>query len=229
MNEWKEYEMQELVDEFTDNVNNDPQLKAYRDWIEENAFGFGERCFLWMWKEIVDRMPKSFTFVEVGVFRGQILALVKMLADRTGKKVKRYGITPLDSTDGHVESYYMTDIQILHDTFNIPKDFTILQGLSTDEAIIKDAKKIKANIVYIDGGHAYDVVKSDLKVYPKIVKSGGYLVIDDCNNAIDMPWGYFRGIDTVSKAVDEMFPPYKDNAEWNLEMNIVHNRILKKI
>ena len=46
--------MAEIVADYTAKVNADPFLKSYRDWIEANAFGFGERCFLWMWKRIVD-------------------------------------------------------------------------------------------------------------------------------------------------------------------------------
>ena len=41
--------MEWIVKDYTDKVNADQELKEYRDWIEANAFGFGERCFLWMW------------------------------------------------------------------------------------------------------------------------------------------------------------------------------------
>jgi hypothetical protein len=65
MNGFLNIPMQHLVKGFTDMVNGDRQLKEYRDWIEANAFGFGERCFLYMWKLIVNEMPKEFTFCEV--------------------------------------------------------------------------------------------------------------------------------------------------------------------
>lgn len=218
--------MQSIVEDYTNKVNADPQLKAYRDWIEQNAFGFGERCFLWMWKELVDKMPNEFSFLEVGVFRGQILGLIGMLAERTGKKVTRYGVTPLDSSDGHWESDYKKDIEHLHDTFKIKKDYKIIPYDSTSPKALKQVKGLEIDLLYIDGGHTYEVVKQDLNNYLPLAKQ--YLVIDDCNNKIEMPWGYFRGIESVSNAVDELLPPFTENPDFTFVQNVVHNRILKR-
>jgi hypothetical protein len=224
--------MGEIVADYTAKVNADPFLKSYRDWIEANAFGFGERCFLWMWKRIVDEMPEDFTFLEIGVFRGQILAIVEYLATRSGKYVDRCGVTPLDSSDGHWESDYAADIRRLHYAFGIPNDWNLFKGSSTDPAVIGLVQSTDRDqcfdIVYIDGGHAYDVVRSDIEHYSPLVKPGGYLVIDDCNNRLDMPDGYFRGIESVSKAVDEVFPPFTPNDDWEYIGSVVHNRILRR-
>ena len=221
--------MDELVKDYTDKVNADKELKAYRDWIEANAFGFGERCFLWMWNEIVKKMPDEFTFMEIGVFRGQILALVSLLAERHGKKVRRIGITPLDTSDGHWESDYEADIIRLHDVFNIKDDYELIRLDSTNPNAIKLASQNPPDVLYIDGGHTYEVVKSDLTHYLPILKVGGTLVIDDCNNAIPMPWGYFQGIQSVSIAVDEVLPREGSNEYWKHELNLVHNRVLTKL
>ena len=221
--------MDELVKDYTDKVNADKELKAYRDFIEANAFGFGERCFLWMWNEIVKKMPDEFTFMEIGVFRGQILAIVSLLAERHGKKVRRIGITPLDTSDGHWESDYEADIIRLHDVFNIKDDYELIRLDSTNPNAIKLASQNPPDVLYIDGGHTYEVVKSDLTHYLPILKVGGTLVIDDCNNAIPMPWGYFQGIQSVSLAVDEVLPREGSNEYWKHELNLVHNRVLTKL
>lgn len=221
--------MEALVKEYTDKVNADKELKAYRDWIEANAFGFGERCFLWMWNDIVKKMPDEFTFMEIGVFRGQILGLVSLLAERHGKKVRRIGITPLDTSDGHWESDYEADIIRLHDVFNIKDDYELIRLDSTNPNAIKLASQNPPDVLYIDGGHTYEVVKSDLTHYLPILKVGGTLVIDDCNNAIPMPWGYFQGIQSVSIAVDEVLPREGANEYWKHELNLVHNRVLTKL
>ncbi|MFD1703343.1 class I SAM-dependent methyltransferase [Methylopila henanensis] len=42
-------------------------------------------------------------------------------------------------------------------------------------------KKVKADIVYIDGDHEYDGVHLDLRTYWEVVKPGGVLVGDDIN------------------------------------------------
>jgi len=221
--------MDELVKDYTEKVNADKELKAYRDWIEANAFGFGERCFLWMWNDIVAKIPDEFTFMEIGVFRGQILALVSKLAERHGKKVRRIGITPLDTSDGHWESDYEADIIRLHDVFNIKDDYELIRLDSTNPNAIKLASQNPPDVLYIDGGHTYEVVKSDLTHYLPILKVGGTLVIDDCNNAIPMPWGYFQGIQSVSIAVDEVLPREGSTEYWKHELNLVHNRVLTKL
>ena len=221
--------MEQLVKDYTDKVNADQELKAYRDWIEANIFGFGERCFIWMWNDIIARMPQEFTFMEIGVFRGQILALVSLLAKRHGKKVRRIGITPLDTTDGHWESDYEADIKKLHDTFSIANDYELIRLDSTNPNAIKLASNNPPDVLYIDGGHTYEVVKSDLTHYLPILKVGGTLVIDDCNNAIPMPFGYFQGIQSVSLAVDEVLPKEGSTEYWKHELNLVHNRVLTKL
>jgi hypothetical protein len=211
---------QKIADEFTQKTNSIPELKQLRDYVEAHAFGFGERAFYWMWKLIVDEMPQSFTFLEIGVFRGQTLALIKLLAKLSGKKVKVYGITPLDSTDGHWESNYKQDIIDLHKLFKLPLP-NIIKGLSTDEKIIEQVCDKKFDLVYIDGGHSFDVAYSDLLNYGKIADK--YLVIDDCANDLDMPFGFFQGIQSVTDAVNKYIP----NTDLKFQFNVIHNKVFK--
>lgn len=213
-------ETHKLINEtFTDLVNADPKLKAYRDWIEEKVFGFGERSFLWLWKLLLDEIPNP-EFLEIGVFRGQILGLIRMLSP----KASITGITPLDSTDGHWESDYAADIKLLHSTFKL-KQPKIIKGLSTDEEVLTEAGKKEYDIIYIDGGHSYEVARDDVYRYSSFVKVGGYLIIDDAGNKFNMPDGYFKGIEPVSKAVDELLP----NEYYEEIFNVMHNRVFRRI
>jgi len=217
-------EWNEMVNEtFITKTNDVKELKALRDFVEQNAFGFGERAFYQMWSMIIDEMPQTFSFLEIGVFRGQTLALIRMLANLKGKECKIVGVTPLDTTDGHWESNYAEDIDLLHASFNIEQP-KIIKGLSTDEKIIKQIKNF--DIVYIDGGHEYEVVKSDLENYCNKAKK--YLVIDDCANRFNLKWGMFAGIEPVSKAVDEYLPPFTENNNFTYICNVIHNRIWKR-
>jgi hypothetical protein len=214
-----------LINEtFVAKVDATPYLKAHRDWVEANVFGFGERSFHWMWKLIIDKMPPTFSFLEIGVFRGQVLSLVQILANQTKRTPQVYGVTPLTGADGHWESDYEADIKKMHDQFDLPQPI-IIKGLSTEPEVIADACQREYDIVYIDGGHTYKVVKSDLWNYSKQVKLGGYLVIDDCANKYHMPFGYFQGIKDVSTAVDAVLP----NIYFEEIFSVVHNRIFKRI
>jgi len=207
-----------------DKVNSEPKLKALRDYVESNIFGFGERSFYWLFKLIADTQKADFNFLEIGVFRGQTLALVRTLSPKSNI----VGITPLDTTnDGvnhHWESDYKADIKKLHDDFKL-KQPKIIKGLSTDADVIDKASKTTWDVIYIDGGHAYEVAKSDIYKYSSFVKVGGYLIIDDCCNRYNLPEGMFRGIDAVSRAVDELLP----NDYYKEICSVVHIRVFKKI
>lgn len=207
-----------------DKVNLTPYLKAHRDFVEQNSFGFGERSFPWMWKLIVDEMPTMFSFLEVGVFRGQILSLIELIAIKSGKYVARTGITPLNSTEVHWESNYKADIERIHDEFDLFKDYVLIEGYSTDLKVIDRASKQYYDIVYIDGGHTNEVIKSDIEHYAPLVKKGGLLVIDDCACKYHMPWGYFQGIESVCVEVDKILP----NDQFEEIGNVVHNRIWRR-
>jgi cephalosporin hydroxylase len=80
-------------------------------------------------------------------------------------------------------------------------------------------------MVYIDGGHSYEVVQSDLKNYAPMVKPGGYLIVDDCCHKYNLPPGYFPGIESVSKAVDEVLP----NEQFKELFSVVHNRVFQRV
>lgn len=219
---WADNEdMHRLINEgFTARVNADPKLKAYRDWIEEKIFGFGERSFLWMWKLLIDDVPEP-NFLEIGVFRGQIIGLIRMLSP----SARITGITPLTNAGGHWESDYAADIKLLHDTFSLEQP-RIIKGLSTEDAAYSAAETAGPyDIVYIDGGHDYATARHDVYKYSSLVKVGGYLVIDDCAHRYKLPDGYFRGIEPVSKAVDELLP----NDYYTEVFNVMHNRIFKRV
>lgn len=207
-------------------VNADPNLKAHRDFVEQNVFGFGERSFQWLHKLIVDDMPANFSFMEIGVFKGQILSLYKMLALAAGKNVTRYGVTPLSTAGGVWESDYKRDIELIHETFMLEKDYQILVGLSTDPEIIQQAQAISVDVLYIDGGHDYATVVSDIVNYIPLIKAGGYLIIDDCANDMSMPWGYFTGIQEVTDATGSIMNNHPD---YEFQFNVVHNKIWRKI
>lgn len=229
-NNWVDQESyhKEIHESFIENVNSVKWMADYRTWIENNVFGFGERSFLWLWKLVVDEMPSEFSFLEVGLFKGQILALIKMLASATGRSVERYGVSPLDSTGIDWESNYAEDIITLHDTFFVPKDYVIYKGLSTNENIIEQAHRSSPyNIVYIDGDHSYDGCYSDLKYYAPMVKQGGYLAIDDSCCDMKMWWGAFQGIKEVCDATLDYMGEFGD--DWEFIGNVMHLRLYKKI
>ena len=217
-----------IHDTFTRFMEDTPKLREHRLWVKSNHFGFGEDSFHWLHKLIVDEMPNDFKFLEIGVFRAQTLSLYKLLADTAKKKVKRYGVSPMDSSDGHWESDYFLDVSLIHQQFNLKKDYTIYHGSSTDTKIIEKAINTEPyDILYIDGSHKYEDVVSDLYYYPSLVKSGGFLLIDDSCNDMKQPWGFFQGIESVTRAVLE-WEKTEIGQEFEFVFNVVHNRLYRR-
>lgn len=211
---------------FSDLTNKTPFLKEHRDWVESKIFGFGERSFHWLHKIIVDEMPERFKFLEVGGFRMQVVSLYKLLANHVGKHVTRYCVSPMSSMGGHWESDYFADSELIHAQFGLDHDYILYHGSSIDEKIIDDAKMTAPyEVVYIDGGHSYPVVYVDIREYSEMVKPGGYLVVDDCSNNLNMWPGCFAGIADVSRAVDEYM---NNNTSFEHIGAVMHNRVWRR-
>lgn len=217
-----------LRDDFDLSVNQDPELKAHRDYIEAGAWGFGERSFHWLWKLIVDTMPTNFTFLEIGVHRGQVPSLIALLALRTNRKANIIGVSPYSGKDTGPERDYRIDVTQLHEHFKQPVP-TMVVGDSVALQIVEITRELGPfNIVYIDGSHATTDVTSDILNYAPMLVPDGILVMDDSANRFDLPWGMFAGHQSVSVAVDSLLPPFGCMFGWQHLGNIVHNRIWRR-
>ena len=215
-----------LGETFYRKTNSIMKFKEHRDFVESNNFGFGERAFMWMHKLLVDEMPTHFTFVEIGVYKGAILSAYKMIADLAGKSVTRIGVSPMSSEGGYNESDYGADVRTIHDKFDIKQDYTIVKGFSNDPEILASMAGASYDILLVDGGHDYPTVMSDLLHYCPMINPGGFLVVDDSANDMDLPSGYFGGHPEVTMALND-FDPSKHGFEFLF--NIGHDKVFQKV
>jgi hypothetical protein len=81
----------------TDSV---PFLKAHRDWVEKNAWGFGDRAFHYMWylilRDDVLKRPKP-KLLEIGVYKGQVISLWALIAIQLQSSAMVTAISPFES------------------------------------------------------------------------------------------------------------------------------------
>lgn len=202
-------------------VNKDEVLNRHRSWVETNIWGFGERSFHYLWKILLSELAENPNILEIGVFRGQTLSLFMLL--RPDAVV--YGITPLSTEGGMWESDYGDDVRKIHDEFELRQPI-ILKGLSTDRNIVAAAHERYYDMVYIDGGHTYEVVMNDFLNYAPLVKEGGFLVIDDCNCEMHMPFGYFQGIQDVTNAKIKYMETTDE--KWEFVFSVVHISVYRR-
>lgn len=220
----------DIVDRFTRYVDECAYLKAHRDYVEQHGYGYGERAFHWMWHLIVDAMPHDFRFLEIGVFKGQVPSLVTLAAQSWAKRAHVTGIGRFDEFAGitdkfpHYPAHSPADIQALYAAFDLSmKNTLLIEGDSTDEAVhdrIRHSRKF--DVIYIDGCHEYEYVKRDLQFYTTRLNEGGLLVVDDAACDLKQPWGYFQGIESVTRAIRE------ELGDWTNVLTVMHNRIFRK-
>jgi hypothetical protein len=230
---YKNLNLDDVYDHFLNEYNNDPQLVNHRSHIENYKLGFGEKPFHVIWRELIKQLPENFKFLEIGVYKGQVLSLVKLLSNLYGKSVDFIGVTPLSSLGDKFSNYESTNygevITELFRHFNLEFDLNrnILNGISTDENIKNKIKNMGLfDLVYIDGGHDYECVVSDISLMKEITKNGSYIVFDDSSCFKPLSDKKFKGHVDVCKAIAD----HLENDSNFVEIICVgHNRVFKRI
>jgi len=224
---------------FAERVNAFHPLRQLRDHVEKNGYGFGERSFYWMWKLIHDDLRANQLHdrpaLEIGVHKGQILALWRLLGFW-----QIIGLSPMNGADGYDGSCdYSRDVTDLIGfvaglTGIVQKPVMIHQYPSQSmNPYLANFDPLDAlSVLYIDGGHSYEEAWFDIRLYAETVAIGGYMVIDDCANTLNLPQHFFAGHPAVSRAVDTLLPPFgkwPGMGNWQHIGNVVHNRIFQRI
>lgn len=211
--------------EFYKNLN----LINHRVFVENNNLGFGERPFHALWNEIISSMS-DVSFLEIGVYKGQILSLVKYLCKLQNKNCDILGITPLNDTGDKFSNYqqcdYLGEIQKIFNKFDLElQQNELLVGLSTNIDIINKIVERKYNLIYVDGGHDYESVRSDIEVVKKCLSSGGIVVFDDSSSYKKFNKSLFLGHIDVANALKNHL---ENDTEFEEIMCVGHNRAFRK-
>ena len=194
--------------------------------------GFGELAFQWNWYLAVQDAPKEFAFLEVGVYKGRVLATIQYLADFFGKLAKIVGVTPLsgagDKYSGYDEVDYFAAIQDAYAKTDVSfGNTTILKGFSQDPlTLMEAAKEGPYDILFIDGCHDYDVVCQDINNYIPMLNSNGLLVMDDASLFLEAPAGRFHGHPDVAKAIADKLD---HRGDMEHVYAVGHNRVWRKV
>ena len=217
-------------------VNATPELKNHRDFVVNYNWGYGNRAFHWMWNLLVQQAPRNFRFLEIGVFKGQTISLVSLLNKMMRKDGQVFAITPLNTSGDkyatHPDVDYEEAIATIYGQFGLDaSDLTVIEGYSNhDDVILTTRQSAPYDLVFIDGCHDYDVVVEDLTNYGDMVSIGGYLVVDDASNYLNIPDNLIRanwkGLEDVSRATRDVI---EKDERFTEVFAVGHNRIFKRI
>lgn len=191
--EWKNtpQDNKTIYNYFESQVNIYDFLKTHCEVITKGNLGYGETPFRYLWLLVLAQLENTGKFLEIGVYKGSILALSQMIAQELDIELDTYGLTPLDTT-GDKYSVYTNDdyeygVSYVYHSLGLSLDHTkIIHGLSTDDSIKQLAKENGPyDIVYIDGGHDYSTVINDINLCTDILKPYGFMVMDDASSLLN--------------------------------------------
>ena len=198
----------------------------HREYFKLDQRSFGEDAFTTMWFLLFQKFNFN-NFLEIGVYIGQTLTLLSLIAKIDRKPIECFGISPLidanDSVTEYIKINYEEDVNKHLKFFNI-KNVTLLKEFSNSDKAIAFIQSIEWDCIYIDGSHDLDVVKSDFEVSYKYLKQGGIIVMDDSSLNIDLFHGQFKGHPGPSYVADHI-----DSCTMKEFLRVGHNRCFLKL
>ena len=156
--------------------------RAYFHNVPGDRRGFGENAFHTMWY-LLFREFQPENFLEIGVFRGQVITLAALSARLRGKACEIWGISQFSGA-GDSSSKYRHDLDYYVDTlqnfdhFGLPRP-NLVKHSSTEPEALKVIASRKWAMIYIDGNHDYDIVRRDWETCSSCLRPGGVIVLDD--------------------------------------------------
>lgn len=236
--------------ELTDTV---PALKTHRDFIERNEWGFGDRAFHYLWWLLLADACQRFNPIralEIGVYRGQVISLWSLISKELDLDINITAISPFEGNSRplsrierrlrlaidksyreaarvgnlYARSDYIADVRKIFSAFALDDSaLRLIKGYSSDPEVRAQVRDQRFAIVYIDGDHSFDGVRSDIETYAPLVEDNGYLVMDDASFFLPGE-GFFKGVESVSRACEEI----PKHGFINV-LNVGHNRVYRKM
>lgn len=163
--------------------------QAAPDWIREhrryfcqNQRGFGEDAFHVLWHAMCQTSRPN-AFLEIGVYRGQVISFVSLVAKSLGLDCFVCGVSPFTSAADSV-SRYSSDVDYWQDVFENFKAFnlpppSLIKGMSNQRGVVEEFSSRCWDLIYIDGNHDYEVAREDFLNCSKILNPGGKIILDD--------------------------------------------------
>ena len=204
-------------------------LRNHRAFFTVDNRGFGEDAFHAMWYILLTEVkPKN--FLEIGVYRGQVLSLAKVISNKENYPCRVLGVSPFTNANDSVSVYnnfdYEKDVREFCQHFETPlAENELCRALSTEKTAIEAICSTQWHVAYIDGNHDYDVAKSDFNLVSSNLHPGGFIILDDAGLLTDyQPNSFsFGGHPGPSRVYHEAILD-----GWKTVAQAGHNIILKK-
>jgi len=203
--------------------------RAYFHNVPSNRRGFGEDAFHVLWYLLLEEFRPA-NFLEIGVFRGQVISLVALWAKLGRQPCDVHGISPFSAVGDSVSTYrgdidYYRDTLANFDWFSLEYPH-LLRAYSTEPVARERIHSKTWDMIYIDGNHDYEVVRIDWETCAAAVKPSGVIVLDDAGltTAYRPPAFAWKGHPGPSRLATEI-----DRNQFAEVLQVGHNRVFQKI
>jgi hypothetical protein len=202
-------------------------VREHRAYFCDDDRGFGEDAFHYMWY-LLFREFRPTAALEIGVYRGQTITLWKLLSRTFGYECHVGCVSPFDASNDTVSTYsekidYYTDTVTNHKHFALPLP-EFCRSRSTDPEAFAFINARRWDLIYIDGSHDYEVVRSDMRASMAAIRPGGLIVLDDSALFTDYRPPIFAtaGHPGPSRSADEV-----DGSRLVELLGVGHNRVFQ--
>jgi len=185
-------------------------LIKHKKFFSKDSRGFGEDPFHSMWYLLfLEFKPKN--CLEIGVYRGQMITLWSLISKQLNYDANIAGLAPFEAASDSSSEYlknidYLEDTNKNHEYFNLKKPEYCIE-YSTSENAKKFIESRKWDLIFIDGNHDYEIVKSDFELSINNLSDDGFIVMDDSSLYFDFQqkkYGGFTGHPGPSKVAKDI-------------------------
>jgi predicted O-methyltransferase YrrM len=166
--------------------------------------------------ELLDATPEGGTFVELGCYKGKSTSFIGVEIHKRKRDINFFAV---DSFQGATNSTDANEIKAYEGISEIEESYTynvslIGNKIKTIVSLTDEAAQYfedgSVDVIFVDGGHSYEVVKADILAWLPKMKPNGIMAGHDYN-----AW------EGVNKAVTEIFgTPHKvENDCWFIYIN----------
>lgn len=190
----------------------------------------GEICAIESQAEEIDDFDDAFSFTQRWIKSYQVVSEISDLIDFIGSQEPK-SYVEIGTADGGTHFLIRRLCQSISNSVAIDTDIRnkylldrvttteqshYLRGFSNSVSVRSKFRKIfpqpqMVDVLFIDGDHSYEGVKSDFELYEKEVKSGGLIIFHD----IVQDWGqrYGKPTNKFTGGVPQFYSEVKDKYE----------------
>jgi predicted O-methyltransferase YrrM len=142
---------------------------------------------------MVDYLSENFceNILEIGTHRGN--TAIELIKNSKNKDVNYYGVDifkegwsrEIEYEEQSIEPHSISEVQNYLN--QVSKNVFLFSGKSKDKHKDIELKKIKFDLIFIDGGHSYNTVRDDFFMYINQLNEGGVIFFDDYTTEFSYP------------------------------------------